>query len=201
MQQEKHITVAILAGGAARRFDGRDKGLQRLGDQPLIAWVIDSVNTQDCEVMIVANRNLETYREYAPVISDATPGFAGPLAGIAVALTSCRSPWLLTVPVDCPQPPADLAARLLDAARSGPADHDAWVAHDGERRQPLFALYRPILAPSAAAAVAAGHGVMHWQEAIGFRAVDFSDARAHFINLNRESEFRAFLDMQSRPHA
>lgn len=193
MNEVGNITAAILAGGAARRLDGRDKGLQPLDGRPLVAWVIAALRPQVDALMLVANRNFAEYQRHAATITDAQQGFAGPLAGISAALAACRSNWLLTVPVDCPLPPPDLAARLLAAADAVGSAHDAWVAHDGERRQPLFALYRPALADSAAAAIAAGQGVMHWQDSIGVRTVDFSDLRVHFSNLNCASDFRDFL--------
>jgi molybdopterin-guanine dinucleotide biosynthesis protein A len=185
-------TVAILAGGAATRLEGRDKGLQLLGGRPLIAWVVDAAadmggDTPFADRLIVANRHADEYAAYATTIRDDVEGFRGPLAGIAAALRHCRSAWLLTLPVDCPRPPSDLHARLFDAARQN--DSAAVVAHDGERRQPLFALYRRELAASAAAAVEGGQGVWQWQSAVGARELDFGDRQRQFRNLNTPQEF------------
>ena len=44
---------------------GADKGLLSLQSRPLIEHVLDSVRSQVDEIIIVANRNLDTYREYA----------------------------------------------------------------------------------------------------------------------------------------
>ncbi|ANB17415.1 molybdenum cofactor guanylyltransferase [Dokdonella koreensis] len=189
------ITCAILAGGAATRLGGRDKGLELLGGRPLVAWVLAAEGLRPAEpatlerVLIVANRNLRAYGHHAETISDTLPGHRGPLAGIAAALAACASPWLLTVPVDCPIPPVDLAERLCAAATAG---GPAVVAHDGERRQPLFALYASGLAGAAAVAAAQGLGVHAWQTAIGAREVDFSASRVHFGNLNTAEDFAAF---------
>jgi molybdenum cofactor guanylyltransferase len=189
-------TVAILAGGAATRLQGFDKGLHPLGGRPLIAWVVEAVAamggaTPFAQLLIVANRHPDEYTAYAMTVSDDVAGFHGPLAGVAAALRACRSPWLLTLPVDCPQPPADLHARLFEAASQG--DSVAVVAHDGERRQPLFALYRRELASSAAVAVEAGQGVWQWQAAVGTRELDFSDRQRQFRNLNTPQEFTAYV--------
>lgn len=188
------LTVAILAGGASQRLGGHDKGLQMLGGRALIGQVIDVLVTSGMArrdgIIIVANRNIKTYAKHANTICDAEPGLPGPLAGVAAALNACVTPWLLTVPVDCPDPPADLASRLIEhaAARN---DVRAFVAHDGERRQPLFALYRKALASSAAAAVAAGAGVWRWQNEVGAIEVDFADRQQQFCNLNTPEEFAA----------
>jgi molybdenum cofactor guanylyltransferase len=175
------MTGAILAGGAGTRMAGRDKGLVLLDGRPLVAWVVEALRAQVARIIIVANRNPGRYADYGRVISDAQPdAFGGPLAGLAAALATTPQGWLLSVPVDCVAPPSDLAARL--AAAPGPAG--VAVAHDGERRQPLFALYRPGLANAAATAAAAGQGVWQWQDAVRAVEVDFADRRAAFANIN-----------------
>jgi molybdopterin-guanine dinucleotide biosynthesis protein A len=187
------ITTAILAGGEGRRVGAQDKGLLPLAGRPLIAHVVDALRGQAGFIIICANRNADRYAQFAPVIADAQGGFHGPLAGIAVALAQCRTPWLLTVPVDAPEPPRDLATRLFMAAQSA----DAAVAHDGECRQPLFALYRCNLANAASAALARDLPVWRWQEEVGTRIVDFSDCPQAFANLNTLDEFHAW---ESRLH-
>jgi molybdenum cofactor guanylyltransferase len=179
------ITAAILAGGAATRLAGRDKGLELLAGTPLIAHVIDALRGQADTLLICANRNAELYAAFAPVCADTTAGFRGPLAGIATALEACRTHWLLTVPVDCPRPPSDLASRL----RTQIGDARACVAR-GERAEPLFALYRRELAVHAAAALARDEPVWRWQQQIGAIEVDFADAPRTFMNLNTPEDFR-----------
>ena len=180
------LTVAILAGGAASRLGGRDKGLELLAGKPMIEWVVRAC-PHEAERVVVANRNLDEYARFGRVTTDAEAGFQGPLAGVASALAAATTPRVMTLPVDCPDPPADLARRLaaaLDASGAGAA-----VAHDGERRQPLFALYRRELAASAAAAVEGGQGVWQWQSAVGARELDFGDRQRQFRNLNTPQEF------------
>ena len=127
---------------------GADKGLQLVGDTRLVALVLAAVAPQVDAVMISANRNIDTYAALAPTRQDRCTGFAGPMAGIEVALDMAADRWLATVPVDCPTPPADLVARLCDALRQNPLARCAAV-FDGERVQPLFALYREGLGDAA----------------------------------------------------
>ncbi|MEO8803561.1 MAG: molybdenum cofactor guanylyltransferase MobA [Rudaea sp.] len=174
----------ILAGGEGRRVGGRDKGLLHLAGRPLIAHVIAALRQQVETSVICANRNANEYAQFAPVIADAAPGFRGPLAGIAKALQTCSTPWLLTVPVDCPQPPVDLARRLLAA------DARAAVAHDGRGRQPLFALYRCDDVIAATVERDLDSGVWQWQDKLGAVNIDFSDLAGAFHNLNTQAEFR-----------
>lgn len=177
------VTAAILAGGAGKRLGGRDKGLESLGKRPLIAYVIERIRPQVDEVMIVANRHAEEYSAYAPVVTDETPGFLGPLAGIATALARCETRWLLTSSVDVPELPIDLTTRLNDALD----EHGVAVARDSERRQPLFALYDTRLAKSAKDALARDLAVWRWQDELGAVEVQFADA---FRNLNTPDDFR-----------
>ncbi|MBA8883358.1 molybdenum cofactor guanylyltransferase MobA [Dokdonella fugitiva] len=188
------ITAAILAGGAGRRLGGRDKGLEPLAGVPLVEHVLAALQGVDAR-LIVANRNHDVYSRYARTVAD-TVDRHGPLAGIAAACAACETPWLLTVPVDCPEPPVDLATRLLREALLH--DAPAVVAHDGTTRQPLFALYRRELADAAAAAAAAAQGVWAWQDAIGARELDFADRGQQFQNLNTPDDFLAHA---SRPHS
>jgi molybdenum cofactor guanylyltransferase len=188
------ITAAILAGGAGRRLGGRDKGLEPLAGVPLVEHVLAALQGVDAR-LIVANRNHDVYSRYARTVAD-TVDRHGPLAGIAAACAACETPWLLTVPVDCPEPPVDLATRLLREALLH--DAPAVVAHDGTTRQPLFALYRRELADAAAAAAAAAQGVWAWQDAIGARELDFADRGQQFQNLNTPDDFLAHA---SRSHS
>lgn len=186
------LTIAVLAGGAASRLGGCDKGLALFDGRALVDHVLEAaaaMHGDRIDYLIIANRNLDAYARRAQALADLVPGTRGPLAGVATALAACRTRWLLTVPVDCPRPPADLYLRLAQGAALHAAD--ALVAHDGERRQPLFALYRPELARSAALAAAAGEGVARWQDAIAARDVDFADRRRQFMNLNTAEDFIA----------
>ncbi len=178
------ITAAILAGGEGRRVGGADKGLLLLDGSPLIAHVQTALCGQAGTIVICANRNADRYARFAPVVTDAAPDFRGPLAGIAAALRACDNEWLLTVPVDCPRLPPDFARRLHAAANGHAA-----VAYDGQCRQPLFAIYSRDLSDSAAAALARSVSVWGWQDEIGARIVDFSDAPQILANLNTHEDF------------
>ena len=196
--QAQSITIAILAGGAASRLGGLDKGLVRLLERPIIAWALEALALQPGQSrLIVANRSLDEYARFAPTISDKCPeDFAGPLAGVAAALGACATPWLYTVPVDCVRPCQDILNALWAALMT--RDADAVVAHDGTRRQPLFALYRSTLAASAEEALAAGAGVMRWQDSLNTVEVDLSalpdDA---WLNVNTPEDLALMTDRMS----
>jgi len=189
------VTAAILAGGEGARVGGQDKGLLPLAGEPLIARATGAMRPQAGTLLICANRHAETYAAFGAVVADALAGYAGPLAGISAALAVCTTPWLLTVPVDCPDPPAELGSRLVAAAIA--KGTSLAVAHDGERAQPLFAIYRRALAEACADALVRDMPVWRWQRDAGAAVVDFSDCAGLFANLNTPEEFRAW---EQRPH-
>lgn len=176
------IDAVILAGGAGSRAGGIDKGWAIHGGRPLVALALERLRIDAETVWISANRQLARYAALgAPVLAEGAPGAGGPLAGIARALSASRADWVLSVPVDAPDYPADLAPRLLDAARG---HGNACVAADSVREQPLFALYPRSLAPRVAAAVLAGElAVWRFLRAVDARPVRFEGAG--FSNLNQ----------------
>jgi molybdenum cofactor guanylyltransferase len=184
------VTAAILAGGEGARVGGQDKGLLPLAGEELIARISSAMRAQAGTLLICANRHEEAYAAFGAVVADALPGYAGPLAGVAAALATCTTPWLLTVPVDCPQPPSELGSRLRAAAIA--AGTSLAVAHDGTRTQPLFAIYRREMAESCSDALVRDMAVWRWQRDAGAAVVDFSDRAAQFVNLNTPEEFLAW---------
>ena len=192
----------VLAGGAGSRVGDADKGLLPLCGRPLVEHVLERLRHQCGRMLIVANRNIDTYAGLAPAIHDEIVGHAGPLAGLAAAFAFLQAnrhalpDWLLTVPVDCPDPPGDLARRLLEAL-SANDDAVCALACIAGKREPLFAMYRVGSTPEAWHASAQlalrDHGSpTRWLAARGALAVDFDDVRDAFHNLNTPEDFRDY---------
>jgi molybdenum cofactor guanylyltransferase len=60
--------------------------------------------------------NADVYAAFGhPVVADAIPDFAGPLAGLHAALSAARTPYVATAPCDSPFLPVDLVFRLFSA--------------------------------------------------------------------------------------
>jgi molybdopterin-guanine dinucleotide biosynthesis protein A len=138
------VTGLVLAGGRGSRMGGVDKGLQPLAGQPLVQHALQRLEPQVQALMVNANRHLEAYaRMGVPVWPDAWPDHPGPLAGMAVGLAHCETPWLATVPCDAPGFPTDLVERLLSAVLEQRAElaMAATVEADGRLQpQPVFCL-------------------------------------------------------------
>ena len=189
-----YISAAILAGGLGSRVGGQDMVLLRVAGKPLVAWVAERLREQVGTVFVCANRNADRYAQYGRVVADAATGFHGPLAGIAAALAACTTRWLLTVPVDSPCPPQDLAACLHRAAATAGAA--AAVARAQTQREPLFAIYDVAACGSVRDALARDIAVWRWQDELGAVEADFSGRAADFRNLNTLDE----LQLWERDH-
>lgn len=180
----QQVTGIILAGGRGRRMGGMDKGLMEFAGRPLVEHIMESLRPQVGALMINANRNQETYRGYdLPVINDQLDDYQGPLAGFSAAMKAATTPWILTVPCDSPEIPADLLQRMTSALENDQAE--LAVAHDGKRLQPVYALLPGSLLPSLTAFLSAGDRKIDlWYARHRMARADFSDCPEVFNNIN-----------------
>ncbi|RLA00377.1 MAG: molybdenum cofactor guanylyltransferase, partial [Gammaproteobacteria bacterium] len=133
------VTGVILAGGKARRMGGEDKGLLSYKHKPLISYVINILESQVDQLVINANRNIDSYQAFEyPVIADSLDNFCGPLAGMLSAMQAVDTDYILTAPCDSPSISPQLRQRMMETLLVEQAD--LAVAHDGERLQPVFNL-------------------------------------------------------------
>ena len=139
------VAGLVLAGGRARRMGGRHKAFVELAGKPLVAHVTGRLRPQVAHLAISANAERERLRAFADVVlPDPVPGFLGPLAGVLAGLEWLRKthpdiPWLLSVPVDTPFLPHDLAARMWHGAMSEGVEMA--VAASAGRIHPVIALW------------------------------------------------------------
>lgn len=182
------ITGIVLAGGLGRRMGGVDKGLQLLDGRPLVARVIERLAPQVDTLIVNANRNRETYAAFGyPVVADAIPDFAGPLAGLHAALSAAATPLVATAPCDSPFLPVDLVSRLFSALTA--ADAQIAVARTGDQPHPVFCLCRRELLPDLTAYLQAGERKFErWYSALPAVDADFSDIPEAFANINTVDE-------------
>jgi molybdopterin-guanine dinucleotide biosynthesis protein A len=185
------LQAAILAGGQSRRM-GKDKFFLDFRGNTFIAHLLAQLQLQVNDVMIAGAPDPRQLADLGvPVLVDAMPN-AGPLAGIATALTYARREWLLTVPCDNPVLPANYAVHLLTTARAQSVPL-VYVRKQG-REQPLYALIRRDVLPSLNAYIASGERkVLPWYESVSAVAVDWDDSGLAFTNLNTPEEYAAFL--------
>lgn len=196
MSPTDEVTGLLLAGGQATRMGGRDKGLIDLAGRPLAAWVLAALRPQVDALLINANRHEDEYEALgARVVRDPLDGFLGPLAGVLAGLEAASTPLIATLPCDSPFVPPDLVARM----RAGLDRAGIAVAHDGERRQPVFMLLRTELAPDLRAWLEeGGRKIDAWYEGHTIADVDCSDVPDTFININTPDERDAAAERLAR---
>lgn len=178
------IGAVVLAGGRARRFGGQDKGLIRLQGRPLAAWVIDRLRPQVDAIVLSANRHFAEYGALGcPVVRDAIPGHAGPLAGIHATITVMGNEWVLTSPCDTPFLPLDLASRLLDAAL-GQGRQAVYAAEPQQPHYGIMLFNRALSDHLDAYLRAGGHKVETWLQAVDAVPVVWPACTEAFFNIN-----------------
>ena len=185
------ITGVVLAGGQGRRMGGIDKGLVALDGRPMVAHVLERLRPQVDEILINANQHHAEYAAFGySVLADAIGGFAGPLAGLQVALAQAAHPLLATVPCDSPFLPADLVARLCTARHA--AEADLAVARTFEQPHPVFALVRREVLPHLERFLAGGgRKIDAWYATLKTVEVAFDDEADGFRNINTAAELKA----------
>ena len=130
-------TAAILAGGRARRFGGRDKSRLVVGGRAILARQLDVLQRVVPRVVIVANDAEAFAGAGVPVLPDAVPG-GGSLGGIYTALAGAGGP-VLVLACDMPFVTAPFLARVIDAGQEA----DIAIPRGRDGYQPLCANYGP----------------------------------------------------------
>jgi molybdopterin-guanine dinucleotide biosynthesis protein A len=138
-------TGVILAGGAASRYGGRPKGLERVGGRRVIDRVADALAEAADELLLIANDPAAA--EWLPGVrlaTDVRPN-CGSLGGIHAAIVRASKP-VLVVAWDMPFVPGS----LLRALRDGATRADAVLPESGSRRglEPLCAYYSTACVPA-----------------------------------------------------
>ncbi len=112
------MRAAILAGGMASRFDGRPKGLEKVGGERILDRVIQVVQVAIDELpMVIANaEDASSWRDDLTIVRDERTG-CGSLGGIYTALTRDDGP-VLVVAWDMPFLSSDLLKELVKSWKS-----------------------------------------------------------------------------------
>ncbi|MDG4648986.1 molybdenum cofactor guanylyltransferase MobA [Roseibacterium sp. SDUM158017] len=177
--------AVILAAGAGRRIGG-GKALVPLAGRPLAAHVVERLAPQVSRIALNAAEAPGLERLGLPLLPDARPGL-GPLSGILAAMRWAGSQGaarVLTVAVDTPFLPDDLARRLAAAGARAAFAETADGAH------PTTGLWSVDLAGALDAALFQGtRKVRDWTRAVGAQTVRFDDADA-FFNVNTPEDLR-----------
>ena len=128
---------AILAGGRARRFGGRDKARLVIEGRPIIERQVELLRAVADDVFLVGHDPARFADFDLTVFPDRVSG-AGALGGILTALESTTADRVLVIACDMPFLVEGLLRALLARAESGDG---AWV-RTARGPEPLVACYR-----------------------------------------------------------
>jgi molybdopterin-guanine dinucleotide biosynthesis protein A len=189
------VRGAVLAGGAARRYGGRPKGLVAVGGRRILDRVVDAVAAvTGATPLLVANApEGPTWRPDLRTVADTRPGY-GSLGGIYTAIQAGPEP-VLCVAWDMPF----VTPELLAALAQGSAGYDAFLPESDGRRgvEPLCAVYGPGCGPAIERQLERGD-----LRAIGFhtdvsvgtlpleRVQAFGDPAVLFLNVNTPEDLK-----------
>jgi molybdopterin-guanine dinucleotide biosynthesis protein A len=136
------ISAAILAGGRAVRFGGRDKGSLSIDGRTIFDRQIGELSQVAEEILLVGDA---VPRSGVRAVADLVPG-CGPLGGVHTALTEARGDVTLVVGCDMPFVTASFLAHLASLCQHT----DAVVPQTEGGYHPLCAAYsRGCLEPVA----------------------------------------------------
>jgi molybdopterin-guanine dinucleotide biosynthesis protein A len=145
-----HVTrsAAILTGGQATRFAGRDKSALLLDGRRILDLQMAALAPLTDDLMIVGKGDVDVARHQTRfrVVHDIVPG-CGPLGGLHAALTAARGDALLLTACDMPY----LSTPFLEHLLSLVGEADIVVPQTERGYHPLCAVYtRACLEPAAA---------------------------------------------------
>ena len=162
---------------------GADKGLVVYQGARMIDHVLTRIMPQVTQVIINANRNLETYQTLnCAVVTDASPHFDGPLAGMLAGMRHASTEWIVSVPCDSPLLPLDLVERLGAAVAN--ENSLMAIARSASGHHPVFCLmHRSLLASLQAFLDSGQRKVSAWQVQHHPAYVFFDEEQA-FTNIN-----------------
>ena len=155
-------SAAILAGGRATRFGGRDKSALLVQGRPIVERQLAELSAVTDDILIVGARAFQA-SDRVRLVADIVPG-CGPLGGLHAALIAARGDRVVVVACDMPYVSAPFLAYLAGLAgrrEPGKADgFDAVVPQTERGYHPLCAVYTHAVIAPIERRLSAGHFTM-----------------------------------------
>ena len=188
------LTAAILAGGGAARFGGRDKSALVVHGRTILDRQVAELMQLTEHILLVGRASRD---DRLLAVADLVPG-CGPLGGLYTALTEARTDVVVVVACDMPFVSAALLGHLAALTATGV---DAAVARSERGYHPLYAAYtRACLEPIARRLAERRLKMADFLTDVRLRVVDpeeldrFGDYRRLLANINTPDEYNAALE-------
>jgi len=195
------LSAAILAGGQARRYGGRDKGALVVDGRSIRERQIEELAAIAHDILIVGSpENLQSEGTGVRTVADRVPG-CGPLGGVHTALLETAGDATIVVACDMPY----ISGRLLRHLAAMAAGADAVVPRTDRGYHPLCAVYtRACVEPIARRLAERRLKMSDLFEDLRVRIVDaeelrsFGDVRRLLSNINTPADHQELEALQGR---
>ena len=187
------FSAAILIGGKATRFDGRDKSSLVVEGRTILSRQLEALSDVASDVMLVGGEPSAAAPASVRRIADIVPG-CGPLSGIHAALSAARGDATLMLACDMPFVSTPLLCHLVSLADQA----DIVVPQTERGYHPLCAVYsRACLEPAARRLARGEFTLAALVDEMRVRVVTadaleaFGDPDRLLANVNTSIEYRA----------
>ena len=135
------LSIGILAGGKSTRM-GQNKALLQLNNQTIIERLTEELGDIKTPIISCAEKGL--YENYSNRVVYDQNNDIGPIEGIRQLLIESDDEYVFVCACDMPFVNKDLVKYMSEYVSS---DYDCYVINDGDRLQPLCAIYSKKLLP------------------------------------------------------
>ncbi|MDG3008567.1 molybdenum cofactor guanylyltransferase [Rhodococcus sp. D2-41] len=184
--ETERVCGIVLVGGRSRRM-GSDKSALPWGSSTLLGAIVDTLRGVFEEVVVVAAPGQRLPEVAARIVRDEVAD-EGPLRGLATGLAAAVELGATATYVTATDTPNVVAALIRSLVRGLNGDVDAVLAHDGDRDQPLVAVYRTTVLSEAREALESGERSM-MRFVAGLRVARVQADPAQLVNLNTRRDF------------
>lgn len=178
----------VLAGGQSSRY-GRPKMFEQYKEKPFYQHSVDALLANQLHPIILSTNYLLADQFHAASVELAVEydPYQGPLFAIHHVMQQYKEPeWFFVLSADIPFIRDTFVRQLLEHRH---LDYNAIIPADGEKLQPLLALYHRRCLPFIEEALGEGRrSLMALLHMIPFKTVSFS-AEPSFININTQLDF------------
>lgn len=179
MMSGETFSMIVLAGGKSSRM-GTDKADLSIGNRTFLQIQIEKgrqLGIEDIQISGYRGTNCDI-----PATPDRFPG-KGPLGGLEACLRQAKHDKCLVLSVDVPLVPVEELENLLNVSRK--SDASAVILKNGQREQPLVAVYDRSLADSMLAEIVEGKGsVFSFLNKVGYAVYQSFAPEIYLMNIN-----------------
>ncbi|ENU91268.1 MULTISPECIES: NTP transferase domain-containing protein [Acinetobacter] len=148
MSKYPDTDLVILAGGQARRMQGKNKLLQKFDQEVQLFKIYHKFYEQVSKIWVNSNRDWMLYQKMIPEIqcfSDDQEGFLGPLMGMKSAWSHVKTDFILFIPCDITFIPSDILLKMHQALSEAENSQAVFLSINEQNLYPFCLLKRESL--------------------------------------------------------